>query len=96
MTDEEYFASICEIDRNLTSIREELVKINSRLDRIETKQERDRKKLGDLQLDVRIAERDIRRDIHKLNDEMETVIEILRQKRILPYENGSLGGDAGE
>ncbi|MDO4334139.1 MAG: hypothetical protein Q4C58_15850 [Eubacteriales bacterium] len=47
--------------------------INSRLDIIELKQDRTSKKLDDLQLDVKIAERDVRREIHSLKDEMETV-----------------------
>lgn len=58
--------------------------MDSRLDVIELKQDRTSKKLDDLQLDVKIAERDIRRDIHKLNDEMETVIEILKQNELIP------------
>ncbi len=63
---------------------EKLKPINDRLDIIELKQDRTSKKLDDLQLDVKIAERDIRRDIHKLNDEMETVVEILKQHELIP------------
>lgn len=58
--------------------------INNRLDIMELKQERTSKKLDDLRLDVAIAERDIRRDIHELKDEMETVIEVLRMNEMLP------------
>lgn len=59
-------------------------KILDRLDIIELKQDRTAKKLDDLRLDVAIAERDIRRDIHELKDEMETVIEVLRMNEMLP------------
>ena len=38
----------------------------------------------DLQPDVKIAERDIRRDIHSLNDETETVMEVLKMHELLP------------
>ena len=58
--------------------------INNRLNIIELKQDRTAKKLDDLRLDVAIAERDIRRDIHELKDEMETVIEVLRMNEMLP------------
>lgn len=65
-------------------ILDRLDKINSRFDIIELKQDRTAKKLEDLRLDVAIAERDIRRDIHELKDEMETVIEVLRMNELIP------------
>ena len=58
--------------------------INNRLDIIELKQDRTSKKLDDLRLDVSIAERDIRRSIHELKDEMETVIEVLKMNEMIP------------
>lgn len=58
--------------------------INNRLDIIELKQDRTSKKLEDLRLDVSIAERDIRRSIHELKDEMETVIEVLKMNEMIP------------
>ena len=51
---------------------------------VEIIQKRTTKKLDDLQLDIKIAERDIRRDIHDLNDKMETVIEVLKMNDMLP------------
>ncbi len=59
-------------------------KMDSRLNILELKQDRTAKKLDDLRLDVAVAERDIRRDIHELKDEMETVIEILKMNDMLP------------
>lgn len=67
-----------------TKLNEQLKPINDRLDVIELKQDRTAKKLEDLRLDVAIAERDIRRDIHELKDEMETVIEVLKMNEMLP------------
>ena len=58
--------------------------IEERLKIIELKQDRTAKKLDDLRLDVKISERSIKKDIHKLQDEMETVIEILRQNEMIP------------
>ena len=68
----------------LQPIKEHLDKLDTRMDMMEVIMKRTVKKLDDLQLDVKIAERDIRRDIHDLNDEMETVIEILRMNDMLP------------
>lgn len=59
-------------------------KILNRLDIIEHKQDRTEKKVDDLRLDVAVAERDIRRDIHELKDEMETVIEVLKMNDLIP------------
>ena len=72
------------IDNHMTTIDSRLDKLDTRMDMMEVIMKRTVKKLDDLQLDVKIAERDIRRDIHDLNDEMETVIEILRMNDMLP------------
>ena len=68
----------------LKPINDRLDKMDSRLDIIELKQDRTSKKLDDLRLDVSIAERDIRRDIMELKDEMETVIEVLKMNEMIP------------
>jgi hypothetical protein len=65
-------------------LSQQLKPICDRLDIIELKQNLTSKKLDDLQLDMKIAERDIRRDIHTLTDEMDTVIEILKQHDLIP------------
>ena len=72
------------LNDSLQPINNRLDKIEGRLDVLEVLQKRTTKKLDDLQLDVKIAERDIRRDIHDLNDEMDTVIEILKLNDMLP------------
>ena len=61
-----------------------LAPINERLDVIEYKQDRTAKKLDDLRLDVAVSERDIRRDIFEFKDQMEIVIEILKQNELIP------------
>ncbi len=72
------------MDGRLNDMDDRLDKTDSRLDAIEMKQDITTKKLDDLRLDVAISERDIRRDIHKLNDGMETVVEVLKQHELLP------------
>lgn len=63
---------------------ERLDKMDERFEIVELKQDRTARKLEDLRLDIAIAERDIRRDIHLLKDETETVIEILKMHELLP------------
>lgn len=72
------------IDRRFEAMDHRFEKIENRLEVIELKQDRTAKKLDDLQLDVKIAEKGIRQDIHKLQDEMETVIEVLKQNEMIP------------
>lgn len=72
------------MDDKLKFINERFDKMDNRLDIIELKQDRTAKKLEDLRLDVAVAERDIRRDIHELKDETETVIEVLKMHELLP------------
>ena len=59
-------------------------KIDNRFDVLEHKQDRTEKKVDNLRLDVAVAERDIRRDIMELKDEMETVIEVLKINEMIP------------
>lgn len=81
MTDSEKLDKLLE---TVAQMQERFDKIDNRLDIIELKQDRTAKKLEDLRLDVAVAERDIRRDIHELKDETETVIEVLKMHELLP------------
>ena len=72
------------MDDKLKPINDRLDKMDNRLEIIEIKQDRTAKKLEDLRLDAAIAERDIRRDIHELKDEVETVIEVLKMNELIP------------
>ena len=55
-----------------------------RLDVLEARQNHMAQKLNDFQLEVRYAIRDINKNILKLQDEMETVIEILKMNLLIP------------
>lgn len=59
-------------------------KVNDRLEVMEIKQKMTHKKMNDLSLDFEVMKRDIRSDIHTLDDEMETLIAVLEVKGILP------------
>ncbi len=82
--DKELLQAISDMmDKKLEPITDRLDKMDTRLDVIEYKEDRTSKKLDDLQLDVRLAERDIRKDIHTLRDEMDTVLELLKIHKIV-------------
>ena len=82
--DKELLQAISDMmDKKLEPITDRLDKMDTRLDVIEYKEDRTSKKLDDLQLDARLAERDIRKDIHTLRDEMDTVIELLKIHKIV-------------
>ena len=66
---------------------QKLQPIYTRLDILELKQDRTMKKLDDFQLDMKVSERNINRNIHKLQDEMGTVIEVLKLHDLIPALN---------
>lgn len=79
------------MDKRFETINERLDGMDKRFEKLEgtvssirAQQSRDSRKLSDLQLDVKVSERNIRRDIYHLNDEMDTVIEVLRQQGMIP------------
>ena len=58
--------------------------VENRLEMIDLKCDTNRKRLDDLSLDVKLAERDIRKDIKNLQDTTETLVVVLQGKGILP------------
>lgn len=72
------------IDERLDGMDKRFEKLEGTVSSIRAQQSRDSRKLSDLQLDVKVSERNIRRDIYHLNDEMDTVIEVLRQQGMIP------------
>ena len=79
------------MDKRFETINERLDGMDKRFEKLEgtvssirAQQSRDSRKLSDLQLDVKGSERNIGRDIYHLNDEMDTVIEVLRQQGMIP------------
>ena len=70
--------------KSLKSDVAELKSLKSDMEVLKIKSELTYQKLNDLTLDVKIAERSIRKDISRLKDAQETSIEVLEQKNILP------------
>ncbi|MEY8395026.1 hypothetical protein AALB64_09410 [Lachnospiraceae bacterium 45-P1] len=68
-------------------ILEELKTLKSDMEVLKIKSELTHRKLDGLTLDVKIAERIIRKDISHLKDAQKTIFEVLEQKGILPKAN---------
>lgn len=65
-------------------LKEMLNNILKRMEVIELKLDRNTEKIEDLGLDLKIVERNVRKDIRKLTDENETIIDVLKIHDILP------------
>ena len=74
------------MDGRLDKMDGRLNKVEGRLEILEIMQDRTAKKLDDLQLDIAVAQRNTRHDIHDLKDEMETVIEVLKMNNLLTIQ----------
>lgn len=72
------------MDEKLEPVYDRLDKMDGRFEVLTLRQELTEKKLDALKFDLESAKREIRKDIHKLNDEMEMVIQVLKQHELLP------------
>ena len=66
------------------TVHARLDKMERRMETLEFKQDHMAKKLDDLQLNGKISEREIRRDIRHLRDDVETLAEVMKQHELLP------------
>ncbi|MGB8451481.1 MAG: hypothetical protein WCD89_04040 [Anaerocolumna sp.] len=64
-------------------LREILKLIREDIKVLTYKVDRNTEKIDDIGLDLKVVERNVRRDIRKLSDENETIVEVLRQHNIL-------------
>ena len=72
------------INHKLDKHSEELKKNSEEIKVINYKLDRNSEKIGDLDLRLRNAENNIRKDIRKLSEDNETIIEVLKQHDFLP------------
>ena len=72
------------MDVRLDEIDARFNRVENRLEMIDLKCDTNRKRLDDLSLDVKLAERDIRKDIKNLQDTTETLVVVLQGRGILP------------
>ena len=72
------------IDVRFDEIDARFNRVENRLEMIDLKCDTNRKRLDDLSLDVKLAERDIRKDIKNLQDTTETLVVVLQGRGILP------------
>lgn len=62
--------------------------VNERLGTLEVKADMTHRKIDNLEFAMKVLERDLKKDIHKLNDAQETLIAIMEIKGILPRVEG--------
>ena len=79
------------IDKRFDAMDGQLAVINGRLDTLENtvgylkaRQDRDSRKLNDLQLQMKIFERDTQRNFARLNDSIDTIVEVLKLNGLIP------------
>ena len=68
----------------LGNILDKMDKIDKRLEVVEFKVDKNSEKIDDISLDLKVVERNIRRDIRQLKEDNETIIEVLKQHDMLP------------
>ncbi|HJC25479.1 MAG TPA: hypothetical protein H9761_17580 [Candidatus Eisenbergiella merdavium] len=79
------------VEKRLDSVEKRLDSVGKRLDKLESdvgflkaRQDRDSRNLKDLQLQVKILERDMHRGFARLNDSVDTIAEVLRLNGLIP------------
>ena len=72
------------VDQRLDGMDKRMDKMDQRMDVFEVKLDRTISKLEDLQLEVKISERNVLREIRLLKDANETVEQILRFGKLIP------------
>ena len=79
---------VTQIQQEATQFQQETTnrfeKLENKFDILSLKHDLTHRKLNDLSLDVKIAERDIRQDINILKDSTDTIVVVLEDKGILP------------
>lgn len=71
---------LAKVDENSEKLRA----IENKVEMIDLKQDLMRKKFDNLELDIKVAERDIKRDMHQIKDTQDTIVAVLQGKDILP------------
>lgn len=88
MTDNEMLQAMKQmlepIQDEIAGIKTEFKKLNERVSIIEIKQDMTHRKIDDIELNLKVSERAIRKDIALLKDGQETLITVLETKGILP------------
>ena len=71
------------MEGKISSMESDMAHMSRRIDVIDFKLDRTNKKVDDLQLDMKLSERNIKRDISRLQDQMDTVVEVLKQHELI-------------
>lgn len=75
---------VSSLKSDVASLKSDMKSMQHQINVLSFKQDRTDKRLSDLQLDTKLAERNIRNDIRSLREDVDTIVEVLRQQELLP------------
>ena len=77
-------SDVASLKTDVSTLKSDMKSMQHQINVLSFKQDRTDKQLSDLQLDTKLAERNIRNDIRSLREDVDTIVEVLRQQELLP------------
>ncbi|MCI5595565.1 MAG: hypothetical protein MR380_02420 [Lachnospiraceae bacterium] len=77
-------SDVASLKTDVSTLKSDMKSMQHQINVLSFKQDRTDKRLSDLQLDTKLAERNIRNDIRSLREDVDTIVEVLRQQELLP------------
>lgn len=77
-------SDVASLKSDVSTLKNDVKSMQHQINVLSFKQDRTDKRLSDLQLDTKLAERNIRNDIRSLREDVDTIVEVLRQQELLP------------
>ena len=72
------------MDKRLSSLESKFSLLEEKLEVVNFKCDTNRKKIEDLSLDLKLFERDVKKDLKRLHDTTETLVVVLQNNGLLP------------
>ena len=72
------------MDKRLSSLETRFSSLEEKLEVVNFKCDTNRKKIEDLSLDLKLFERDVKKDLKQLHDTTETLVVVLQNNGLLP------------
>ena len=72
------------MDKRLSSLETRFSSLEEKLEVVNFKCDTNRKKIEDLSLDLKLFERDVKKDLKQLHDTTETLVVVLKNNGLLP------------
>lgn len=80
---EEFRTEIAGIKKDISELKADVAKLDKRMEMVEFKQDVGNKKLKELNYSFVILDRRVDRDFSKIEDETDTIIQILRMNKLV-------------